>query len=704
MTKLKIAYSNTFLSAMVHNLPATMQNKMLRFQEDMAKNPELPGLNIEKLQQSRSENLYSARLSDDFRVIFAWPKQQKIMMLLWVDHHDAAYRWADRKTCAINHETGAIQIYDTAFMVPHTQTEKSQNPPLFDQIRDREFIQLGVPEELISEIRKIETEHQLDAIRPHIPPDVYDVLFALAAGMSVEEVYQECCAELKADPETPVDIQDWDQALQNPASKRLFFVPENDLEMQAIINAPLEQWRVFLHPSQRQVVEKNWSGPVRVTGGAGTGKTVAAIHRAKYLATHVFKDKHDRILFTTFTKNLAMDIEAQLKTICDPHVATRIEVINIDAWITRFLQSNGYPRQIAYEKWKDRWDKAVSNLPAIDIPPHVFREEWEYVIQPNDILTLNDYIKVSRAGRGIRLSRQQRLALWSVFEDYRARMSEDNLSEPDDASRDALSILQNSVKNKSQYRAVIVDEGQDMSPQALRLIRALVPEGENDIFIVGDSHQRIYRHKVPLSRCGINVRGRSRTLKINYRTTEETRDWAVRLLHGLEFDDLDGTIIHQKGYKSLCHGDKPEIQHFATFQEEMDYIIQLIPTLCSEPTQYKNICITVSTKEAFPAYEDALKKAGLPVLVIKRSNTDNQSHDGIRLATMHRVKGLEFDYMIIASVNDGLIPSKNAESTDDPMIKSDFETRERSLLYVAATRAKKQLFVTSYGVRSRFLG
>ena len=300
-------------------------------------------------------------------------------------------------------------------------------------------------------------------------------------------------------------------------------------------------------------------GPVRVLGGAGTGKTVAAMHRAKWLAMNVFAGKNDRILFTTFTRNLAADIRENLAKICPQEALARIEVVNLDKWVSDFLKRNGYSNVIDYgQRINPLWEKALVLAPSeLGLDLHFYREEWERVVQPLALSSLSEYIKAARVGRGVRLSRKDRLAVWPVFEDYRALLNENGLREAPDAMRDARLLLENKG-DILPYKAVIVDEAQDMGPEAFRLIRQMLPgsERKNDLFIVGDAHQRIYRYKVVLSQCGVNVRRRSRKLRINYRTTEETRRWAMRLLEGLSVDDLDGGLNEQKGYKSLLRRKK----------------------------------------------------------------------------------------------------------------------------------------------------
>jgi superfamily I DNA/RNA helicase len=251
---------------------------------------------------------------------------------------------------------------------------------------------------------------------------------------------------------------------------------------------------------------------------------------------------------------------------------------------------------------------------------------------------------------------------------------------------------------------VIVDEAQDMGPQAFRLLRAIVKHGQNDLFIVGDGHQRIYgRNKVVLSRCSIDIRGRARKLRVNYRTTEEIRTAAVALLEGWRIDDLDGGEDTQKGYKSLTHGARPEHQNFPTADAQAEGILELIHEAIGRGTAAASICVVARSNHELEAIERLLRQGGIASERTRTDEAELGAADAIRLATMHRVKGLEFDCMIVASINDGLIPPTAAMESADPVERAVSDLEERSLLYVALTRARKEAHLLSYGQPSPFL-
>jgi hypothetical protein len=704
----KVAVAADFLMAF-SKIPRKQQSKVLDFVNKFRLNPSRSGINYEKIQKAKDPSLRSVRIDQAYRGIVLKPETGNVYVLLWVDHHDDAYKWAENKLFSIHPETGGLQVIDVETQVspPAQQREPAGEDQeyLFASVSDEDLLKAAVPEPLLSMVRHLKTLDDLDKMAHRFPEEAYEALFFLASGYSLEEVLREFG---RAKPQEPIDRSDYATALDNPDSKRRFFVVENELELAAMLNAPLDKWRVFLHPAQRSLVERDWNGPVRVLGGAGTGKTVVAMHRAKWLAENRYTNEKDRIFFTTFTRNLAADIKSNLGKICSAETLRRIEVVNLDKWVTDFLRKNGYEYEVDYgNRTGPLWERALDIAPAeLRLPGSFYREEWEGVVQQQGMRSFTDYLSASRVGRGVKLSRKDRKLVWQVFEEYRLLLNEKGLREPDDAMHDARLILESKGSILS-YRAIIVDEAQDMGMQAFGLIRQMIPGGDqqNDIFVVGDAHQRIYRRKVVLARAGIRVTGRSRKLRINYRTTEETRRWAVNLLEGVQVDDLDGKPDDQKGYKSLLHGISPTIRNFPSFEEEVEFIADHLHRLGGEGVPLTEVCLAARTNNLVDQYRSALHEKGLETYQIRRNEAEDGRAPGIRLATMHRVKGLEFDRVIIAGVNEGVIPNKKpVEGSADPAVRSDIEQGEKALLYVASTRARKEVLVTSFGNPSPLLG
>lgn len=699
-TGCRVAIAIEFLTQF-SKLPKKVQNKTSDFLTLFQENPRSSGINYETIHAVKDKNLRSVRIGDDYRGIVCKPETGNVYMLLWIDHHDEAYAWAKKRACKVNPETGAIQVITSIDAPPETDSQQPQatETKLFGRVRDRELLKLGLPEEYLETVRSIRTEKDLDAVAPNIPEEVLDPLYQLAAGYSLEEVHR----EIDITTEKEVDTEDFSSALDIAESLRRFVVIGSELELQKILEAPLEQWRIFLHPTQRKLVERTWNGSVRVLGGAGTGKTVVAMHRAKWLAKTFLSRPEDKILFTTFTKNLAADIHSNLEKLC-PEYLDKIEVINIDSWVTRFLKQKEYSKRICYNNEFDKiWEQALSEQDSsLQLSDAFYRDEWEQVVQPQSVSTREQYFRAKRIGRGTRVNREMRQKIWPVFERYREQMDSAGLMEPADGMREAARIIQ----EKSvvfPYKTVIVDEAQDMDTQAFILMRAIAgPEGENDMFIVGDAHQRIYQRVVVLGRCGINIRGRSRKLRINYRTTEQIRRHAVAVLSGAAIDDLDGGQDDNKGYKSLISGAEPLSRQFATFDEQIGFIIENVKAWESQGIAPESVCIIARRHKYIDQIEAVLTEKEIPAVKLRPDKAEEKS-PGIRLATMHRVKGLEFDAVIVAGLNKEEFPLIPDEDLD-PVSYEAYMTRERSLLYVSLTRAKKIALMCCHGNPSEIPG
>ncbi len=698
---MKVAISSDFFTAL-SRLPKTQFNKTIKLVEKFKNSPTSAGINYEKLHFSSDGRMHSIRVDDTYRCIVLKPESGDVYLLLWVDHHDEAYEWAKRHKCMVHPETGSLQIIEIEHILSNESNalEQEHGTCFFSDYRDKDLLRIGVPESMLLEVKQIKNELDLDKLQNRLPEEAYEGLFYLMAGDTLDDVLQYVSIQ---ETEEKIDTDDFVKALNNENSKRRFYVVDgNDIDLMSMLNAPLEKWRVFLHPSQRKLINRDWSGPVRVLGGAGTGKTVVAMHRAKWLAQKALITG-GKVLFTTFTKNLAVDIHENLKKICSEELLERIEVKNLDQWVYEFLYKNGYRDRIVYSDESDKiWDEAIMIKPSqLELSESFFKEEWERVIQPQSVTTLDEYIKASRIGRGTRLNRTQRKDVWDVFDEYRTLMAKHSFKEPSDAMRDARTLVENG-KLEEKYSSVVVDEGQDFSQQGFMLLRSIVQDGKNDMFIVGDAHQRIYGHKVFLGQCSIKIVGRSRKLKLNYRTTDEIRKWAVKIFQSDTIDDLDSGIDSNKDYKSLYHGPEPLVKHLDSFEEEITFLKSYIDELVKEDSSH-SICLMLRTKKLVSEYKTSLEKLNVSIYVLNKDSKDDVLKSGIRLATMHRIKGLDFDHVIIAHANQGTIPLQSIIHSGEELIEKEMLLKEKSLLFVSATRAKKTLAITSFGEISSFI-
>lgn len=695
--KPRVALSQDFLLQLT-KLPLNIHSKVMKWAIQFQSDPTSPGINYEKIKAARDPNLKSVRLDRDWRGIVFKPTSGDVYVLLYVDHHDAAYRWAENRKLAVNPVTGAMQM---VVLESVTQTEVTPTPvsapadatadstegtpppredkPLFAEFGDRELLSLGVPEDCLLNVRTLVSEGQFDAMQSRLPVEAYEGLFLLAAGDTVSQILSN--RETRVD--RVVDTTDFATALATSEAQSRFVIVDDDEAMMAIMNAPLAQWRVFLHPTQHKLASEDRSGPVRVLGGAGTGKTVVAMHRAKWLAEHRTLDAK-KVLFTTFTKNLASDIEQNLRTLCGSETMIKLEVRNLDAWVHGFMRSRKLEHRIVYNRKQDAalqaWQAAMAVRDTkIDLPDDFYERELEQVILAQGITTLEQYRVARRTGRVGVLSRAKRDAVWPVFDEYRGQLSSRKLKEVDDAYREIAGLLQADENRSSDYSAIVVDETQDFGPQALKLLRAMISSGPNDLFFVGDGHQRIYsRNRAAMSKCGIDIRGRSRKLYLNYRTTDEIRRHAVALLEGCDIDDLDGGHDETRRYKSLSHGPLPIMVSADGLEAAAVRAIHFIEDIKAEQNEgpAPSICVITSGEKNRDAMSLQLQSAGLSCVTISAQSNHGERHNVIHLATMHRAKGLEFDAVVLVAP---LSFFGDPEETQD----------QRKLLYVSLTRAKR---------------
>ena len=633
-------------------------------------------------------------------------------------------------------------------------------PDTYLALTDNDMRRFGVPDMYVPVMCTRKTWEAFDRWGSRLPEDAFTYLTFVAEGLPKSEVFglldetegkksdrlglEQQMPASSVESGEEADPEDFRAALSSYASQQSFVVVQGEADLKRILDAPLEQWRVFLHPSQRLYVEHDYHGPFRLLGGAGTGKTVVAMHRAKRLAARLLRSgSRQKVLFTTYSRNLATDIASNLKLICTADEFNTIDVVNLDKLVKDLLMGHGYSGEIWYDGSRDHgndldaaWRKAITSIGVNDskLTVSFFKSELSQVIVPQQVRNAADYMRVLRKGRGTRLNRAQKLAVWQVVETYRRIMQANGAYDVDTAMQNVVSLLtQGDAPRK--YAHVVVDEGQDFSTPAYRVIRALVDEGDNDIFIVGDAQQRIYGHTAVLSKCGIRIQGRARKLRINYRTTEQIRSAADSIfrssgadvadsvfadVHGIgdaspatTFDDLDGGKSPTGDSRSLMSGPVPETRRFASQSDEMDAVREWIYGLCGtagnmvgdefdgERVDPRNVCVVARSRYCIDQWREALNN-GLPYGVYQLGrDAENRQRQGIRVATMHRVKGLEFDYVVVVDVNDGVCPPKPAlqAAGSDSVALNEIYKEERSLIYVAMTRAKKSVLLT--GVSSQ---
>jgi hypothetical protein len=481
-TELRVSYDVGCIRSL-KKLPPKISNGFLEMMARLMTDPARAGANFETVQGARDKGIKSIRIDDGFRAIGYISGRD--LLLLHVNEHDKAYRWAENRHVRVDPNTNRIRIVEevqqeTVEVAPAKGAEQ-----LFGAFSDQLLTDLGIMPEELPLVRAVANEAELDALVDRIDTTSHEILLGLAAGYAPAEVREVLAISTPAeDGKQPPELP-FSEAITTNESRQTIFTPETEREMRRFLEGDMKAWRVFLHPDQRRFAYRDYNGPALVRGGAGTGKTVVAMHRAKYLADQIAADPKcdgQRVLVTTFTTNLAKDIEHNLRVLCPEHLEThkfRIEVINLDAWVSDFLRRRRFGREVVFfsngtDKISEIWDEVLEQHGCPEGLSSAFiRAEWAQIVQSKGVDTQKAYFKVPRTGRGTPLDRKKRAELWAIFEDYRARLLDEGLAEPDDAYREAITLLQSEAAGLP-YSAVIVDEAQDMGEHALRLSEAII--------------------------------------------------------------------------------------------------------------------------------------------------------------------------------------------------------------------------------------
>lgn len=678
------------------NLPRNIQQRIRDFQHKFRGNSQSSGIHLEPIAQFKDSSLRSARVDGEYRAIIGSLGQDSFVML-WVDKHDNAYRWAQNKKFVWNEHTQSCQIIPTSeeaeSAAPATAAVSAPaepaavEPSVIDDCETEKLLKIGVPEELIALVRTIRDLDDLDRHERQLPQDAYENLFALFDGEDIDDII----AEIEAGK-----AKEGEDSLLSNNNKRRFVEITDDECLAKIMEQGMEKWQLFLHPSQRKLVDSDYNGPVKVSGSAGTGKTIAAIHRLKHLASQPSAN----VLFTTYTTALSDNLR---KLVAKMDIPTQnYELNNIDkvlkkiACANKLIQPNTYILDFGGEKLRESLWEEVLDSEVTEFDWKFLNSEYNDVILYNNNRDLTAYLLQSRVGRKKSLTRKQRAEVWRLKEKYEEKKRQRNMVDWQEAyNRAANHLNENDIH---PYTNVIADEFQDFTNPQLRFLRALVKEGRNDLFLTGDPFQKIYRNKkMNFSAAGINVRGkRSQKLKVNYRTTEEIKRIAVSVVKGQKYDDLDGGEENNKGYVSLVHGERPTYHMFESSAEEARQVLKYVEACEAEGIPLKDICIAAKARALYKDEQDLLHRSGVKYCEVKNGERQGEK-DGISFCTFHSLKGLEYRVVILVGVNEKNIPSQTPLAV--PAAEDDNTNPEevRSLLYVAMTRARQMVFLTGYG-------
>ena len=680
--------ADTFTDSLAR-LAADEQKAVKTTAFDLQLNPANPGMSFHRLNKAKDKNFWSVRVSDDIRLIVHRSKAS--LLLCYVGHHDKAYDWAERRRLETHPKTGAAQLVEIRetvqeILIPTYVEAPKPIPakaPLFAGISDEDLLKYGVPPEWLPDVRQAD-EDSLLSLADRLPGEAAEALLELATG---------------GKPLLPQPVAPVTNPLDHPDAQRRFRVMNNVEELQRALESPWDRWSVFLHPEQRQLVERHYTGPARVSGSAGTGKTVVALHRAVFLAR---ANQNARVLLTTFSHMLANALRTQLRRLIgsEPRLAERLEVHSINAagehlYKFRFGQINLAPPEVVQELLRAASEREEN---------HKFSErflltEWEQVVDAWQLDTWEAYRDVVRLGRKTRLSEPRRAILWSMFERVRAGLASRNMITRSEMFTKLATAFAES--RNPPFDFIVVDEAQDIGVAHLRFFAGLGRHRPDSLFFAGDLGQRIFQQPFSWLALGVDIRGRSKTLRVNYRTSHQIRMQADRLL-GPEVSDADGNREERRHTVSVFNGPVPEIQVLSSQEEEIEHVGRWLSGREKDGVAPHEFGVFVRSAAELARARSAVQLSGLPFRVLDENVETTSGH--VSISTMHLAKGLEFRAVVVMACDDEIIPLQERIETvgDDADLKEVYDT-ERHLLYVACTRARDHLLVTSVAPASEFL-
>lgn len=731
----------------LYKLDRAVKAKFYDFCHLFRDNPRQPGL---RLKQLKGETLiWSARIDNSYRALLTRTgvdaNGTESWLVIAVRHRKDVY---EQLSVAVNRITGEIEFVDLSVAgesalrragISLTAAEPDEAPqprpaapapepaaPLLAAYAAKDLRDLGCAESLVDIALTVADSGELDQLVQDAPLLSKDVLYGLAAGMTIEEVRADITSRVAA--ADPVDTDDFAAALD-----RTTVTTVDDTLRAALEEGTFREWKVFLHPTQRRLVDHDYSGPARVSGGPGTGKTIVALHRVGSLARQLPPGGDKPILLTTFTKNLALDLRGRLASLLEPDLMARVDIQHVDALSARVIGQNA-----TQSRTKNRVDDRIALIELRDLltelsesqfEPEFVKDEWEQIILGQSILTRADYFKARRAGRGRALTRPERAAVWTIIEQYTSRMDKAGIETwaqaAERAARYELERARKIEENRAsdvtdsaireliyRYRHIVVDEGQDLRPAHWKMLRAMVEPGPNDLFIAADTHQRIYDNQVSLGAVGVHIRGRSSRLTLSYRTTKEILAKALAVLSGETFDDLDDGTDTLAGYRSVLHGPDPVFRGYPSWSAELKALVTKVRAWHDELAGGEDqpqrdprglIAVCVAEVDRVGQVMNYLTGNGITCSELTK---DGPKGDGdVHVGTMHRFKGLEYQKLAIVGACEGVIPRPAIERyrETDPLRYAREQRKARSLLFVAATRARDTLTITWHDAPCRFL-
>ncbi|RKQ90890.1 AAA domain-containing protein [Solirubrobacter pauli] len=712
-------------------IDGSVRGKAYNFLAKLAENDTVPGLHIEPIVRSVDPRVRTGRVDSFWRAVLfkvQGREQDAIYVYLGVWPHDEATEFAMRATLQVNPVNGIAElliadapVVPSAFAAP-SEPQAALTEPLFTRLGltvDVLVNELGLDTEVAELAFECGEADEITELAELVTGWQGVALIDLSAGRSLEQVKE----ALAIDEAPPAPAADPDaqlaMALEHPAARLQFAFIEDDEELRrAIEDGDFAAWRIFLHPEQRKYAERSWKGPFRLSGGAGTGKTVVALHRARTLAR---KHPGARVLLTTFNKTLADALQRDLKLLDSALPMSEglgepgVYVRGVDATVRAVLQSRSAGLEAAVagvlgprtadvgritdrNAWRDALASDGSELPPSLRSPVFLQAEYELIVLPNRVKTFEEYARVRRPGRGIALDRSARAAVWKVISAYRLNASIRGTIDFAEAAAIAADVLD--AAERRPFDHVLVDEGQDLGPAHWQFLRALVADGDDDLFIAEDSHQRIYGNRVVLGRYGIKIVGRSQRLRLNYRTTAQNLRYAVSVLTGTEFVDLEEQAEDASEYRSARVGPVPRLLPATDAGEEFDTAAAVVGEWLKDAATPETIGVLVRTEQLGEQLVRGLDERGIAARFV----SDRSVPTGKPVVmTMHRAKGMEFSRALIFGADASALPAAFALRATTEADRADVLQREKSLLYVATTRARDELAISWHGDVSELL-
>ncbi|MCL6624234.1 MAG: UvrD-helicase domain-containing protein, partial [Fimbriimonadales bacterium] len=676
-------------------VPWDRRSQVEKTLQKLALYPLPSSLSPHRIEQAREE-WWSARVDDSLRLIYYEHGNKRIVC--WVDHHDDAYRWACTHSFQSN-DYNEVYIAPTGEALPEPPplVKPHESPPTcpLRKYDPAELTRLGVPRDYAERFPHM-SQSQIEEV----------LLYILDKGLIPEETVERFVQLLSGVPLQkllpPVQlVLDPLEALTHQKNRRRFWKPEDSEALRRMLEKPWEEWLTFLNPTQAEAVEREFSGPARVTGGAGTGKTIVAVYRSAHLA---LRYPSERILLTTYTRKLARELKRRVEALMG-EVPGNLEIINLDAFITRTIGEVVPGRKVIYTE-QDFANSSGLHALYDEIRPRVslsvVQSEWEHVVDAWNVQTLEEYLNIKRIGRRMPLNPQQRRSLFPLFEKMRENLAEHGVC----TANQACYLLAEHFKRAGPpFRCVVADESQDFGPAQLTLLKALAPEDKPDhLFFCADTTQRIYRRHTPWLQVGIDVRGRSIHLKVNYRSSAQIQRFGERvlplILEGV--DEIDTQNLVKRPIPCFL-GPEPECHPCEDDQSETQRLKEWLRRCLNEGIKGSQIGILARTENiarslAIPALED------LRLSYSASWEKDHSEEFEVWVGTVHSAKGLEFRAVAVVGVSDDTFPlQKLLTNLNDPSEKQEVLDQERQLLHTAFTRPRERLFISWSGKRSRFL-